>query len=250
MSLMENLEGYYRKQGISSLVIPFQCKHRGDCGRDCEGFVEAQAAFVGVDYDKCGKGKGLMPRLLFLSLDPGYGNGGPEERSVLGQQRYEKENYDHATMHKDKHWYWTHEIARSLLDQFKPGVRREETCRYFAHTNSAKCCMNKAGKKKADWQMFKNCREYIPDEIELFEPDVLITQGDEAAEAIALFPCSKKVGEQKGCGYAILKVGDRDVLRLRTYHPNQRRGLFALRSQPCVPGWAKIVGEFWRGNFE
>ena len=32
--------------------------------------------------------------------------------------------------------------------------------------------------------MFKNCMEYLPREIEILDPDIIVTQGDEAKNAL------------------------------------------------------------------
>jgi hypothetical protein len=38
--------------------------------------------------------------------------------------------------------------------------------------------MNNLNNKMAGRQLFENCREYIPEEIEVLKPDILVTQGD------------------------------------------------------------------------
>jgi hypothetical protein len=149
MSLLDDLSNYYRAQGISSLS--FACKHLQCCKRGCSNFAESREAYVGRLYDK---DRRTVPHLLFLALDPGQETGSPELRSVAGQRSYE-ENLDHDQLPRT-HWHWTHELARTLLCQFIPGLSLQEACQYFALTLSAKCCMNNPNNQQADDIMYKN----------------------------------------------------------------------------------------------
>ena len=63
-NILDRLKHHYESNGISA--ANFHCQHRSDCSRDCDGFVEAREAFVGTEYEF-----GNLPRLLFVSLDPG-----------------------------------------------------------------------------------------------------------------------------------------------------------------------------------
>jgi hypothetical protein len=239
MSLIEETNQYYLRQGISP--VPFLCKHLDDCKLGCTKFVEASEPYIGREYEKCGHG--AMPRLLFLSLDPKYPSTDPNQRTIQWHRTYEENEYDHANKN-DKHWYWTHELARTLLCQFKPSLKREEACWYFAHTNSAKCVTDNTNNK---WKLFECCREYIPGEIEILRPDVLITQGNEARAAIGSLRPTLSDG-QDGCGYAMIKTGDRHVLSFHSIHPAVRNQSFRTQTDNCWSRWAVIVGEFWRGK--
>lgn len=243
MSVMGDVTQYYRRQGISPLT--FKCKHLVDCKRGCSDFSEAREPYIGREYERCGHGS--IPRLLFLSLDPGTSEAAPEARTAQAQQTYEENTCDHG--HLNPHWYWTHELARTLLNQFKLGLSFREACWYFAHTNSAKCSMNNPNKKMADWQMFENCREYIPGEIEVLRPDILVTQGDWAIEAINRNFSATIKGEQKRCGYADLKLGDHNLLWFHSYHPTNF-GRFHQQRKSCWSQWEMIVGKFWNGQLQ
>jgi hypothetical protein len=173
MSILDDVSRYYREQGISSVVQPFQCRHLSDCKRNSPGFVESREPYIGREYEKCGTG--LMPRLLFISLDPGQECAASDKRTCVAQQAYEEEDCNHSELPQNSHWYQTHELAWRLLRNFDATVSLGSACRYFAHTNSAKCCMNKLHNRQADGQLFKNCREYIPGEIEVLAPNILVT---------------------------------------------------------------------------
>ena len=242
MSVMENASRYYRDKGISPLA--FKCKHRDDCKRDCTTFTEAHEPYIGREYERCGHGS--IPRLLFLSLDSGTLPPDPMARTAQAQQTLEENRSNHGP---NPHWRYTHELAQTLLKQFKQGLSFQEACRYFAHTNSAKCSMNNLNNKMAGRQLFENCREYIPGEIEVLKPDILVTQGDWAMEAITRNFSATIKGEQKSCGYAFLKLGDHNLLWFHSYHPTNY-GKFFRQKKSCWPQWEVIVGEFWSGQLQ
>jgi uracil-DNA glycosylase family 4 len=105
--------------------------------------------------------------------------------------------------------------------------------------------MNKPNNRQADPQLFENCREYIPGEIEVLKPDILVTQGDRAMDAIKQNFSAKVNGNQKQCGYAVSKLKDKNVLWLHSYHPSSYAG-FNYQRQNCWSHWKTIVGQFWK----
>jgi hypothetical protein len=138
MSILDEVSQYYHSRGISPLVQPFACKHLSDCKRNCSDFVEAREPYIGREYEQCEFSK--VPRLLFLSLDAGKdekSRSSPEGRTARGMQEYEETKCDHKLLRRNQHWYLTHELAWILLRQFVPSLSIYESCRYFAHTNSA-----------------------------------------------------------------------------------------------------------------
>jgi uracil-DNA glycosylase len=142
---------------------------------------------------------------------------------------------------KNCHWYQTHELAWALLDQFNHELSIEDACMYFAHTNSAKCCMNKGHRRMADQRMFRNCRAYIPGEIEALKPDILVTQGNNAKRTVESIP---NITRRRDGG--MLTLGDRKILWIDSYHP--RYGEFWNQKRDCWPRWRTIVGKFWDGQ--
>jgi uracil-DNA glycosylase len=104
--------------------------------------------------------------------------------------------------------------------------------------------MNNPGNRQADKRLFDNCRDYIPGEIKLLKPDVLVTQGDYALVAISSNFRHKVVGNQKKCGHAVLTDGDRDVLWFHTYHPSSFANFH--QQKPNWPKWGEMVHEFYR----
>jgi hypothetical protein len=239
MSITIGVSEFYKANGISAL--DFRCKHLSDCKRECENFVEAREAFIGRKYEEGSEG---LPRLLFLSLDPGSEHGTPEERTVEVQRSIEENQCNVYTLPKNKHWFQTHDLAYQLLRQFRAELRLEEVHNYFAHTNSAKCCMNNTGNSQAHWRLFNNCREYLAGEVISLRPDLIVSQGDYARIAVRhAFPKSENV-EERGCN--LLEVPDRKVLWIHTYHP--RNGRYFVQKRQWCPIWTNAVAEFFEGK--
>ena len=174
--MIRRLTAFYESHGISP--VDFRCPSRSECAAGSPDFTEAKMSFVPPRY-----GMGDLPRLLFLSLDSGSGSSDPRERTAEAVRQWIVE-CDVAALPKNKHWYRTHELAFELLRQFKPDLTVPDTRLYFAHVNSAKCCQNKSGRKRADSILFENCRRFIPGELALLSPDVVVTQGGPARTAI------------------------------------------------------------------
>ena len=76
---------------------------------------------------------------------------------------------DVAALPKNRHWYRTHEMAYELLRQFEPQLNVADARLYFVHVNSAKCCQNKPGRKRADSILFENCHRFLADELRLLK---------------------------------------------------------------------------------
>lgn len=210
MFMLTELEQYYARSGI--LATKFTCKHKKECSAGCMDFTGPKSAFVSKGYEH-----GNFPRVLFLSLDSGSGKKISKQRLPLAVRSLE-ESTDVLALPKHKHWFRTHELAWYFLKLFNPQLQIEETKSYFAHANSAKCCMNKAQKKKADQILFKNCQEYLGSELLILDPDILITQGSEAKKAILklLQQQVRKIDDYA----SIILLNHKQVFWLHTYHPN------------------------------
>jgi hypothetical protein len=77
--MLDALEATYRHQGI--LATDFRCPLAASCGAGQEGFTQAKSAFVSRGYAKHD-----LPRLLFLSLDPGSSREGGPRDPAAGQR--------------------------------------------------------------------------------------------------------------------------------------------------------------------
>ena len=208
--MLDQLNNYYKGNGI--LSTSFTCGDRLDCIGDCESFTGPKSAFVGNQYETS-----KFPKLLFLSLDSGSGDPVTENRLPIRVMQKEM-NRELSTLHKHKHWYRTHELAWHILKAFDSDLKIELVKNYFAHANSAKCCMNNKQRKKADKILFKNCRKYLRGELQILNPAIVVTQGAEAKKAIESI--SEDTVTIINDFSSIIKVNGNDVFWLHTYHPN------------------------------
>lgn len=243
--LLEELTRFYDQNGIHPLR--FRCPSRLSCSANSPRFTEAKATFVGPRY-----GDGNLPRLLFLSLDSGSASSDPAERTPEAVRRGELET-DVTALEKNRHWYRTHELAYVLLHRFKPDLTIADTWLYFAHANSAKCCQNKPGRSQADGRLFRNCQRFIPGELRVLDPDIIVTQGDAAMNAIrASFAVRQRDRDVRIVadalyGTGIIEPRHRKVLWLHTYHPGAW-GSFNRQRRHCWRLYADAVERFWAGR--
>jgi hypothetical protein len=242
-TMLESLETYYRFNGIYSL--DFHCQHLQSCESGNKNFVKAKGAFVGTEYEQ-----GTLPRLLFLSLDPGCSERNPEKRTPEYVRRKEEEECDVNELTKTHHWYLTHKLALTLLKGIKPDLQLQDTHLYFAHTNSAKCSMNNSHHKQAKNKNFKNCREYIGGEITILKPDILVTQGKFAKVAVEqVLGILEGSADSRAWSYKRVHIGGKKTLWFQTYHP-RNFGKFKQQKDECFVKWAKIVSEHYGTTFK
>jgi len=246
--MLRRLATFYESHGISP--VDFRCPSRSECAAGSPDFTEAKMSSVPPRYGLPG-----LPRLLFQSLDSGSGSSDPRERTAEAVRQWNVE-CDVAALPKNNHWYRTHELAFELLRQFKQDLTVPETRLYFAHVNSAKCCQNKSGRKRADSILFENCRRFIPGELGLLSPDVVVTQGGPAKTAIvrsfsvrrhdvrAVDSGSYAYDAHYETGVIELGPGRKRCLWIQTYHPNNY-GRFQPQRRYCWPLYAEAVARFW-----
>ena len=235
--MLDELEAYYRDAGI--LATAFRCTSKHECSNDCPDFTGPKSAFVSTGYEQRS-----LPRLLFLSLDSGSGAKNDPNRLPRAVRKQEEEERYVPGLPKHKHWYRTHELAWYVLREFKPNLRIEEAKSYFAHANSAKCCMNKPQRKKANAVLFRNCQRYILKEFKILDPEIIVTQGNEAKLAIQMLS-SKIIGTLDEFA-SVIQLNGCEVFWLHTYHPsnwgafNKQRD-FNKQTQ-AAEGWSRYAG--------
>lgn len=234
-TMFQQLARYYKDNGI--LSTSFTCPHKEQCRGDSQKFTGPKSAFVSTGYENK---SGTLPRLLFLSLDSGSGDKDDRKRLPEALRQQEEKDRDVLALHKGKHWYKTHELAWYIFKRFRPSIKLEEAKGHFAHANSAKCCMNKPGRKQADRVLFKNCRKYLPGELEILCPDIIVTQGAAAKKAVGSFYETLKCIDKYA---SIIRMNSRKVFWLHTYHPgnwgafNRQRNFD--KAQNLALGWHK-----------
>ena len=257
MTMLVKLENYYRECGI--LSTDFRCKHLAQCQgcmpptpadaklpEDAENtFTEAKAAFVGEHYREC------VPRLLFVSLDPGsaltskdseYNYISAESRLPEGVRQGEMDRaqrISHGKAKSSPRLRETNKLAALIL-----GRPTAEVMRFYAHTNAAKCNMNKPKRAEANILLFQNCRGYLRGEIDILGPDVIITLGEEAKWGMshAFGESSEFGGEQ-----TISMPCGKQAIWFPIYSPSNYGRFYALLDDKWGPnreGLAKRIRDF------
>jgi hypothetical protein len=219
-NLVERLQVFHKKQGISA--EDFHCCYYSSCKSGYIDFTEAKGTFVSSGYEKS------IPRLLFISLDPGredfYRH--LKNRTLLNVQKHEMER-DITKLKKNRHWYRTVEFACTILKRFKKdeNLQINQATQYFAHINTVKCCVNNPGNRKADYRLFKNCKSFVPQEVEILNPNIIVTQGNEARQTIAEHykthdPSNYLINLSLSNELKILYMNNHPVLWIHTFHPS------------------------------
>lgn len=261
---------YYKKVGISA--VGFKCKYYKECRSECEDtskFTTAREPYIGKHYSKKG-----VPRLLFLSLDSGDEVTDPQSKTIkaLRERSWVPKNKE-----KPKHWYKTHQFACVIFDElnkisqskwdsgnvdknmdFHPVQEIEKIKSFFAHTNSAKCCMNNKHAKQASKTLFNNCRSYIPEELKIFDPHILVTQGNFARETVeaavgeGIFSLKKRRNISKASkkhDFMIIEIKrNKPALWIHHYHPGNW-GTFLKKIYPRYRNYAKETAQFIAKNY-
>ena len=246
--ILRKLTAFYESKRISP--VNFSCPSYSVCSANSPKFTKASASYVGPHY-----GSENLPRLLFLSLDSGSGCQNPAKRTAEAVRKGNLD-WDIKQSRKNQHWYRTHEMALELLCQFKPELTIDDIVLYFAHANSAKCCQNKCNRRQADSILFENCRGFIPGELKVLSPDIIVTQGTQAMNAIIENFCPyehkvywKEVSPYKTKaryerGFIELEPNGKKCLWLQTDHPNCY-GRFYPQKAYSWPLYAEKIAQFW-----
>ena len=197
--LIRDLRKYYDRDGIKILSTKFDCEHKCKCRgglpltpkgattpEKVEGtFTQAKSAYVGERY-----GVGV-PRLLFVSSDPGsamyhpkhYNFVSDENRTPESVRRIEIEGLEEMGFKHSRPWQCNHEMTRAILGLSISDAK--EALPYFANINAAKCCRNNKGKSEAgNRALFENCRVYLRGEINVLAPDIIVSQGEWAKKGM------------------------------------------------------------------
>jgi hypothetical protein len=231
--MLRQLTRYYKEKRIAP--FDFRCQHWQDCSNGNQNITQARGAFVGTAYEK-----GLLPRLLFLSLDPGCSDSQPNKRTVEFVRYSEEKNCKVDSLPKQRHWYRIHELATILLKKFMHELKIEDSHLYFAHANSVKCSMNHSNHKQAAPRVFRNCREYIAGEVKILKPDILVTQGKWAQIAVEESFDVSDASNSEPCSYKMVQIGERQTIWIHTFHPSNY-GKFNKQRRECFEAWAELI---------
>jgi hypothetical protein len=210
-----DIYNWYKNAGLSPWE--FNCPHEPECSKGVAEFTSARPPLIGQKY-----AINQVPRLLIISSDPGKGDSLP---SSLGFQLSGPDKKAGCYRQKN-HWRETLEIVFAIQRRFDPNLTFEEANACFAHERAVKCCENNPRSREAKKLLFKNCHKYLADELPLFQPDIILTQGIRAYIAvshtkfktqISWQPCGQK---EHYCHFCVLNVfSDQLSLWIHTYHP-------------------------------
>lgn len=244
--MLAELKGFYAEKKIAAEA--FNCDYKDRCKARCNDFVSAREAFVGSEYEK-----GTLPRLLFVSLDPvgDHPSREPSKRTLAYMRYWEENRCEVEKLPKGHHWYRTHEFAYELLRPVAiarelAGFGLDNVHRFFAHTDSAKCTDVALGAKKGHPELFAHCRTFIPGEIAILRPDVLVAQGNEAIVAIQGALSNPKRVPHPGLPHyehQITTIAGKRVFVLLLKHPSAR-WRFSKELKDAYPWYFEMAKSF------
>jgi hypothetical protein len=244
--MLAQLSEFYKSKGISALE--FKCPYFNSCSQFApKTFTTAKEAFVSSGYVEH-----EYPRILFLSLDSGSASNDPKLKTLEAVRKQEECEQRVLFLPKNKHWYRTHELAFTLLRNFIPNLHIENVKKFFSHTNSAKCCMNNVGREQAKSILFDNCRNFIPHEIEILNPDVFVSQGNYAKLAVenkfadlnirSVFSQEIVIPEEVN----LIQINNHPVIWIHTIHP---RNPNSKKNRDNYKYYEEIVSQIWGPAF-
>ena len=235
------LADFYGEHRIS--VCGFCCKHAEACAAAAGNseLSRGSEAHVGSNY-------GHRRRVVVVSLDTGGTSDGLAARRQLVEE----------TAPGNQHMHGTLQLLRAVYgDEAFHGKEENHLFTLFAMTNAAKCSGGIFGSGQVGWELFRNCREYVMPELECLDPELIVTQGVRAFEAIndhgeglALSEAHQAVVAQhtvelptevRGWISALAEehfrtvaVGRNEVPAMKTVHPSARNGQWQYFAQTAL----------------
>lgn len=246
--MIQELQAFYETQGIAS--VGFRCRHTRSCSRGWKCSARGKAAFVSGGYEQH-----TAPRVLFVTstpeIDPAYEK--PEDRTALRVREIEESLRDFAALPESPHaltWCQTQGTARHLLQPFLGETLSEDQARrYFALTYSGKCTPSREDQPEPDEQFFRNCREYVGREIEILAPEIVVSLGKWAMEAVGVsftqiaWPTSLPPWE-RFTEAGLIRIRGRVALWIRAAHPRYAKGFNPWLRKIQTPEYADLLQRF------
>jgi len=163
------LSAFYHARCIA--VDQFQCPHQHECDQAAASISKelhhGAEAYVGEHY-------GSPFRIVVVSLSISDGTSRLEDRTS------DADWLTNPGQPLNPHMKGTLEILRAILE---PDISDRQVFRHFALTKSAKCSL-KGSADKPPPECFKNCAEFVIPELSILSPQLVISQGREAANAL------------------------------------------------------------------
>jgi len=242
--MLSQLEKYYDEVGI--LSTNFSCQYFDNCVEGFTDLIKGKSAYVGEDYENR-----KLPRILFVSLDMGSDTDYElaSKRTPKGVKQIEANRY-WQEYNPLWHWHATHDLAVQIAQVFDPKLNYKDANRIFAHTNSAKCCGVKSGREMAPARLFRNCKKYLAEELEILDPNILVGQGVKAREAVffATVNISNHYDYEKLISIHeriyVIRIIDHPVLFIDSVFPSWRNDRTRKQKKELYPYYLKAVTEF------
>lgn len=252
-TMLEKLDRYYQSQGIPALE--FKCKFIEDCKRVCKGqMVSVPESYVGAEYEA-----GALPRLLFVSSDtndPKWLKDDPKMGTLSENRKIMWRDRSEPWFQKPKgHWHQTLELAQALLapyakERLGKVIEFNDLVGYIANVRSTRCKDISIGTKEGSPRMFEKCIGFLNGELELLHPDIIVTQGKRASNALwNTFQTSNGRVPMRGnphhnAYYEIGKLPDgHTAIKIVAWHPCAR-GWRSGEKKQFVDWAAKSVHKF------
>ena len=183
---LKKLKEHYAEHGFGRNSFTSNAQNAQNAENACVRCKDLKVINIHKGADTyIGSKYGQPYNIVVVCLDPGKEPKNFEERRA----QIEGQNINKLNLHMKG----TLATLKALLRPI--GIMDQDLFSHFAMVNACKCFPADGTMKKAPKQFFVNCREHIWGELEILEPDVIITQGSEAIDAIANF--MKKVEGEK-----------------------------------------------------
>jgi len=231
--IRKQLTEYYLKQGIHPKE--FHCPHQDFCRQFAyQGqMIETKMSLVGSLYGV------RYPKIVVVSLDPpdqGDKFFLPERRTTEYIAKFtEAENY--TVNRPNPHWAMTQIIVNDILRHFEytsksgaavviesySGRTIDNVTPYFAHVNVAKCSMRDPNKRQAAREVHETCSNaYLVQELNILQPEILVTQGKTTNDILGLLLIGKPVMVENLPVTYQIKLAGKAVLWMPMRHPTQQ----------------------------
>jgi hypothetical protein len=261
--LIAATKDYYRRNHIQPATYGrFECPDKEECrdGVSLSRFACGNEPLIGSQYERR-----VRPRLLIISAEAAEGDSrDPGGRTIEGHGRWweprERTQMNVGGIHPRTHWFktaqtavWFFEVTETRQPSkwaWKSRLRNRygQVAPYWAHTNSGKCSQSRPNHQIATAPLFRNCRKYIGREIRLLAPDIIVSQGTHARDAIGAAIEWNEIEVQRGrppfkIGKCYVLLAPHCVLWIPMHHPNSRGLWYELVRNQTV-NWAKHICDF------
>ena len=162
------LKKFYRRESIA--VDAFDCPNKHKCKEAASPrlLYHGAEAHVGSKY-------GEVLRIVVIALDTGHRPENLEQRRVTIESQWGGG--------LNKHMQGTTEITQELLKgRIADGTSPHP---YYAMINAAKCSGADGKRDMVPDELYAHCRPFALKEIELLNPQLLVTQGKKAAAVLS-----------------------------------------------------------------